>query len=178
MPMRVRKNGINAAVLAITGAALLLPTGEGSAQSPPASSSATAQASAAQPDYHPSMGDLMTMAVQPRHTKLGLAGRQRNWTYAEYELSELRNAFGRIAKTIPIYRTADMAALIGGMTTEPLDALEQAVRAGDSSRFMAAYGRLTVACNACHVSQGHAMVVIEAPDGAAYPDQDFRPPRH
>jgi hypothetical protein len=35
-------------------------------------------------DYHPSMGDLMTMAVQPRHTKLALAGRRRNWTYAAY----------------------------------------------------------------------------------------------
>ncbi len=32
------------------------------------------------PDYHPSMGDLMTMAIQPRHTKLGLAGQHKNWT--------------------------------------------------------------------------------------------------
>jgi len=68
------------------------------------------------PDYHPSMGDLMTMAVQPRHIKLALAGREKNWKYAEYELSELRNAFTRIGRTIPVYRTADVPALIGALT--------------------------------------------------------------
>ena len=47
-------------------------------------SAAGAQAPPPQPDYHPSMGDLMTMAVQPRHTKLGIAGRARNWPYAAY----------------------------------------------------------------------------------------------
>src|SRR4029077_3507929 len=75
---------------------------------------------APQPEYHPSMGDLMTMAIQPRHTKLGIAGRQKNWGYAAYELSELRNAFARVGRTIPIYRTTDTAALIDGMTREPL----------------------------------------------------------
>src|ERR1700744_99565 len=63
-----------------------------------------AQARAAQPDYHPSFGDLMTSAVQPRHIKLGIAGKARNWDYAAYEASELRNAFGRIGRTIPVYR--------------------------------------------------------------------------
>jgi hypothetical protein len=35
----------------------------------------------------------MTMTVQPRHTKLGLAGREGNWPYAAYELHELQEAF-------------------------------------------------------------------------------------
>ena len=47
-----------------------------------------APAQPAPPDYHPSLGDLMTMAVQPRHIKLGLAGRARNWTYLAYEAGE------------------------------------------------------------------------------------------
>lgn len=51
------------------------------------------------PDYHPSMGDLMTMAVQPRHIKLGLAGKYQNWIYAKYELGELRNGFTRVDHT-------------------------------------------------------------------------------
>jgi hypothetical protein len=144
--------------------------GDGSAQAPATVGS--------QPDYHPSMGDLMTMAIQPRHTKLGQAGRNGNWVYAEYELSELRNAFSRIARTIPIYRNADMAVLIGGMTTQPLQSVEDSIRAKDAARFKEAYARLTAACNACHVSQDHAMVVIRIPSGAAYPDQDFSSPRH
>jgi hypothetical protein len=126
------------------------------------------------PDYHPSMGDLMTMAVQPRHIKLALAGREKNWKYAEYELSELRNAFTRIGRTIPVYRTADVPALIGALTTDPLKAVEEAIHAKDATRFKAAYGALTQACNACHLSQDHPMVVIRVPDEKFYPDQDFR----
>jgi hypothetical protein len=128
---------------------------------------------APQPEYHPSMGDLMTMAVQPRHTKLGIAGRQKNWTYAAYELSELRNAFARVGRTIPIYRTTDTAALLDGMTREPLAALEKAIHDADANRFESAYASLTAACNACHRSQEHAMVVIKVPRGEPYPDQEF-----
>ena len=138
---------------------------DGSAQAPAAANS--------QPDYHPSMGDLMTMAIQPRHAKLWQAGRNGNWVYAEYELSELRNAFARIARTIPTYRNADMTALIGTMTTQPLQSVEDSIRGKDVARFKTAYEQLTVTCNACHVSQEHAMVVIRVPSGDTYPDQDF-----
>jgi hypothetical protein len=142
---------------------------EPSAQSP-------ATSTPPMPDYHPSMGDLMTMAIQPRHTKLGLAGRQKNWTYAAYELSELRNAFARIARTIPSYRNADMTALIDAMTREPLAAVEQAIHDADANRFNTAYERLTAVCNGCHRSQDHAMVVIKMPRGDIYSDQDFQTP--
>jgi hypothetical protein len=128
---------------------------------------------APQPDYHPSLGDLMTSAVQPRHTKLGLAGQHKNWTYAAYELSELRNAFARIARTIPTYRNSDMAVLIDATTRGPLSAVEQAIRDADAKRFNSAYESLTAACNGCHRSQDHAMVVIKIPRGEIYPDQDF-----
>jgi hypothetical protein len=63
------------------------------------------------------------------------------------------------------------------VTTEPLDAVEHAIHAGDGAAFTAAYARLTAVCNACHVSQDHAMVVIRVPQGAPYPDQDFRVPK-
>jgi hypothetical protein len=143
----------------------------------PALNVVSAQTSAATvpptPDYHPSMGDLMTMAIQPRHTKLGIAGRHKNWTYAAYELSELRNAFARIARTIPSYRNTDMTALIDAMTREPLAGVEQAIHAADSKRFDLAYEHLTAACNGCHRSQDHAVVVIKVPHGDIYPDQDF-----
>jgi hypothetical protein len=141
---------------------------------------AAAQAPAAAPaapvpDYHPSMGDLMTMAVQPRHIKLALAARHRNWTYAAYELSELRNALARVARTIPIYRNSDTAALVDAMTRVPLEAVDAAIHNRDAGAFNAAYARLTAACNACHQSQDHAMVVIRVPSGEAYSDQDFAP---
>ncbi len=173
---------VKAGVLTIATAAAVFLHGQVSAQSPAAGAAPmvpapAAQSSAPQPDYHPSLGDLMTMAVQPRHLKLWLAGRQKNWSYAAYELSELRNAFGRVARTIPTYRTTDLASLFSALTNEPLDALDQAIRAADRDRFTAAYTRLTNACNACHLSQAHAMVVIRVPNENTYPDQDFAVPR-
>jgi hypothetical protein len=145
------------------------------AQGAPSATSAAAPTTAPQPEYHPSMGDLMTMAVQPRHIKLGLAGQQKNWAYASYELSELRNAFSRIARTIPKYQVMDTAEMMTALTKAPLDALEQAITTTNSARFGAAYEQLTQACNACHLSQKHGPVVIKIPDAAMFSDQDFRP---
>jgi hypothetical protein len=145
------------------------------AQAAPTATPAAAPAVTTQPDYHPSMGDLMTMAVQPRHIKLGLAAKQKNWTYASYELNELRNAFARIARTIPKYQTMDTAEMMTALTKAPLDALEQAITTANSAQFGAAYLQLTQTCNACHLSQKHGPVVIKVPDAAMFSDQDFRP---
>lgn len=133
----------------------------------------TVRAQNAQPDYHPSLGDLMTMAVQPRHIKLGLAGRARNWAYLTYEAGELRNAFNRIARTVPTYRNSDMAGMVAANIKDPLDHLDAAIKAEDGRRFDAAYAEVTHACNTCHQGLGHPEVVIRAPEALFYPDQDF-----
>jgi hypothetical protein len=144
---------------------------------PPQTSSPAAAAqkpAGAQPIYYPSMGDLMTMLIQPRHIRLGLAGKAQNWAYASYELNELRNAFGRVAHTIPSYRTMDTAQMIAAIVQRPLDAVDHAIIAADATKFAAAYDALTRACNACHAGQQHPMVVIKVPDRTMFPDQDFR----
>jgi len=133
-----------------------------------------ASAASVQPLYYPSMGDLMTMLVQPRHIKLGLAGKAQNWVYASYELTELRNTFGRIAHTIPVYRTMDTSQMLMAIMERPLDALDHAIIAADPARFATAYAALTAACNACHAAEQHPMIVIKVPDRALFPDQDLR----
>ena len=40
--------------------------------------------------FGPQMGALMSMVIQPRHAKLGLAGKAQNWELAGYMLKELR----------------------------------------------------------------------------------------
>jgi hypothetical protein len=168
-------SGIAACTLMLSSVFLLSLSmhAKSGAQTPPPGTAPSATV-LAQPEYHPSLGDLMTMAVQPRHLKLGIAGKEKNWAYAKYELSELRNAFGRVARTIPVYRNADLNALMNSLTTEPLKDVEQAIGAADAAKFKTAYARLTSTCNACHLSQEHSMVVIRVPDAAAFPDQDFR----
>jgi hypothetical protein len=141
------------------------------AQTAPPETSSTST----QPDYHPSMGDLMTMAIQPRHIKLYYAGDQQNWTYAAYELGELRNAFARIARTIPQYHVLDTASITAAVTQAPLDALAQAIKERSPEQFTMAYAQLTQACNACHQSLNHAGVVIKVPTAGVFPDQDFQP---
>ncbi len=144
------------------------------AQTPSPAAAATQKPAGAPPIYTPSMGDLMTLLIQPRHIKLGLAGKAHNWVYAGYELNELRNAFGRIAHTIPTYRTMDTAQMVAAIMQRPLDALDHAIIAADAAKFASAYAAVTQACNACHAAQQHPMVVIKAPDREMFPDQDFR----
>src|SRR5476649_2713606 len=157
-----------AITLAIFGSGL----GSGQAETPaapPASSSPAPQA------YRPGLGDLMTMTVQPRHTKLGLAGQEKNWVYAAYELHELQEAFDRVVKVVPVYRKTNIAELMPATTKEPMEALAEAIKAGDAAKFTAAYARLTETCNACHHSTERPFVVIQVPKTSPFPDQDFRP---
>ena len=133
-------------------------------------------ATAQQPAFHPGLGDLMTAFVQPRHIKLGLAGNDKNWPYAAYELSELREAFDDVAEVVPKYRGSSVPDLIAATVKQPLAALDQAIKAKDATQFTAAYGRLTASCNACHQSTDHAVIVIQPPTAATFPDQDFHRP--
>jgi hypothetical protein len=116
----------------------------------------------------------MTMTVQPRHLKLGLAGQEKNWAYAAYALHELEESFERIAKVWPKWRDVALADVIVATTKEPMDAVERAIKAGDAGRFTAAYARLTETCNACHLSSNVGMIVIQVPKTSPFANQDFR----
>jgi hypothetical protein len=134
---------------------------------------AWAQPGAAPPDYHPSFGDLMTFAVQPRHIKLGISGHARNWTYAAYEASELRNAFNRTARAIPTYRQQALAEMFGSAILPSMDKLDVAIKAKNGPAFDAAYREVTMGCNNCHAGLEHAFVVIREPSASPYSDQDL-----
>jgi hypothetical protein len=130
---------------------------------------------ASPPPYRPGLGDLMTTTVQPRHTKLAFAGRQKNWIYAAYELHELDEAFDRLAAQWPQWQRVRIAELVETMIREPIDDLGQAIEAKDEARYASAYGKLTDACNACHQAAKRPFVVIREPKESMFPDQDFQP---
>lgn len=118
------------------------------------------------------LGDLMTILVQPRHTKLGLGGQARNWDYVAYELHELEEAFEKVERASPRHHNFSVTEMLG-LTKEPMAALEAAIKARDGVRFDAAYQRLTESCNACHRGMNHAVVVIQFPKLSPFPDQNF-----
>jgi hypothetical protein len=120
------------------------------------------------------MGDLMTAFVQPRHIKLGVAGRMQNWSYAGYELSQLRDTFADVAAIMPKYRDLSIPDMINSTVKKPLAAVEQAIKAKDPGQFAVAYRQLSAACNACHRSYDRGVIVIQPPADGAFPDQDFR----
>ena len=153
----------------LTAAIALSALGLADAQTPAAPQAPTPQA------YRPGLGDLMTMTVQPRHTKLGLAGQEKNWAYAAYELHELEESFERVARAWPMYRKTNIAETIAATTKEPMEAVAQAIKSADQAKFADAYGRLTATCNACHAAAERAVVIIQVPKASPFPDQDFRP---
>ncbi len=125
--------------------------------------------------YRPGSGDLMTMTIQPRHIKLALAGRAGNWSYAAYELHELKEAFDRAMGVWPQWQSFPVGEMARSALREPFDALEQAIKGGDGTGFTSAYRRLTDACGACHEAADRKIVVIRVPDQDAFPDQAFEP---
>jgi hypothetical protein len=142
-----------------------------------APNSRAATPDATPPTYRPVTSDLMNAIIQPRHIKLWLAGKARNWTFAEYERHNLQGAFNRMAIAIPDYKGTKVTDMLDAFATQPFDDLEAAIKAKDEARFTKAYGELTDGCNSCHQSTDHAMVVIKVPDAAAFPDQEFGPPK-
>jgi hypothetical protein len=127
------------------------------------------------PVYRPSLGDLMTTSVQPRHIKLALAGREKNWVYAAYELHQLEEAFDRVSINWPQWRQVRIVEMIENIIRQPIYDLGQAIRLKNETKYAEAYEQLTEACNSCHVGARQVPIVIQVPKESSFPDQDFRP---
>jgi hypothetical protein len=167
MSIRIARIAVLAA-LSLAGAA-----GAASAQTAPVAP----PANTTPVPYVMGMGDLMNTLIQPRHAKLGLAGRAENWAVANYALSELRQVFERIGKAVPKFRGMPVPDLIDAALTASLGAVEAAIREKDPKKFAAAYDQMTQGCNACHIELDHPYVVIKTPDASVFPNQDFTPQR-
>jgi hypothetical protein len=155
--------------------ALLAQSADTAAQSPqpaPASPAATSPAPTA---FNPGVGELMNLIVQPRHTKLWLAGREANWSLAEYEIKELRASLSNVAKARPIFRERSVAENVETFMGGSFRAVDEAIRDRNPAKFAEAYATVNAGCNACHTALNQAQVVIKTPEQPSYPDQDFRP---
>lgn len=149
------------------------------AAAPPIATAQNPQAptppAAAPQAYRPGLGDLMTMTVQPRHIKIALAGREKNWAYAKYELHELEEALQRVVQVWPRWRGLPLGGMVEAIGKGPMAAVAAAIEAKDADKFATAMPQLTEGCNACHQAANVGMVVIKMPDASSFPDQDFRP---
>src|ERR1700738_2106198 len=81
--------------------------------------------------FNPQMAALMSMLIQPRHAKLGLAGKDENWPLAGYALKELKQGFLVSARAVPRWKGLPVPDLFDAAVSAPLALLDFAVKAGE-----------------------------------------------
>jgi hypothetical protein len=164
-----------AVVVALVGFAAFVAaagwSGHTAAQSP------FGDANAEPAPFNPQMAALMSMLIQPRHAKLGLAGKAENWPLAGYALKELKQGFAVTSRAVPRWKGLPVPDLFDAALTQPFTLLDFAIKLGYRRQFDEAYDTLTKGCNACHATTDHSFVVIKTPDVSAFPNQDFEPKR-
>jgi hypothetical protein len=125
--------------------------------------------------FNPQMSALMNMLIQPRHAKLGLAGKANNWALATYEFNELKSGFLVIGKEVPRYKGLPVADLFDAAMKQVFPIMDFAIKAGDPRQFGESYAKITAGCNACHTTADHSYIVIKVPDASSFPNQEFAP---
>ena len=174
MQIRLVHFALLAGLAAFVGMAAF--AGRSFAQQPaPAAQNEPNPADAAPQPFNPQLSALMSMLIQPRHAKLGLAGKAENWLLAGYAYRELSQGFGVISRAVPRYKGLPVGELVDAALKQPFAVLDFAIKAGDTRQFNEAYGRVTAGCNACHTTTDHPFVVIKAPDVSNFPNQEFQP---
>ncbi len=128
-----------------------------------------------QPAYRPGVGDLMTATIQPRHAKIMHAGREANWPLAKYELHQLQEALDRVVQAWPRWKGLPLGGMVEAVEKGPMAAVEEAIDAKDTEKFIKAFGDLSEGCNACHQAANVGFVVIKSPDASNFSNQDFHP---
>ena len=141
--------------------------------------SAPAAIAAKPQDYRPGFADLMLTYVQPRHAKLGLAGREGNWPLAAFNLKELKHALEAAGQQVPKWRELLIPDMTQAVIAGPITALEAAIKARDATAFQREFQQLTAGCNACHAAANLAYITIKAPADptgqSTFPNQEFAP---
>jgi len=125
--------------------------------------------------FNPQMAALMSMLIQPRHAKLGLAGKAENWPLAAYSLKELRQGFAVAARAVPRWKGLPVGELFDAAVSQPLTLIDFAIKLKYSKQFNEAYDQLTTGCNACHATADHSFIVIKVPEASPFPNQEFAP---
>ena len=110
----------------------------------------------------PTLADLM-MLTQLRHDKLWYATRVENWQLAAYEFHQFETTIDRIVKLYPMVSSVAQANLIYEKTDPAMAQLRSAITDKNRSRFEAAYGQMTSACNECHLAAGVSFIRVQVP---------------
>ena len=90
----------------------------------------------------------MIATIQPRHVRLWVAARSGDWSFAAYELGNLKGAFDRLGRAHPVEHEIPLQEMILSVTSQPFEDMHKAIESKDRVAFSKAFGDLTSACNA------------------------------
>src|SRR5215208_8485727 len=92
--------------------------------------------------FNPQMSALMSMLIQPRHAKLGLAGKAENWALAGYAFKELKQGTAVISRAVPRWKGLPVPDLFEAALGPTFAVLDFAIKAGEPGQFAQAYDKL------------------------------------
>jgi hypothetical protein len=119
--------------------------------------------------YAPGLGELMNF-TQMRHAKLWLAGQERNWPLAQYELDELQEGFDDVVRFHPTHKDSSipLTQLVPKIMSHPMAEVRNAIDRRNPQAFVVAYDALTAGCNACHQAANFGFNVVRRPSGESW----------
>lgn len=124
--------------------------------------------------FVPGLGEIMAQTAT-RHAKLWFAGQAQNWALAAYEVDELHEGIEDAGKYHPTHKDIrqPIPDLLAQYLSQPLAALDQAVKTKNQAAFIANYDKLTAACNACHQATEFGFNVVARPSFNPFANQVF-----
>ena len=124
--------------------------------------------------YVPGLGDLME-SLQVQHGTLWFAGSAQNWSLAAYVVDSIKEGIADMIVLRPRYKRESIVEMLAPFTAKPLQVLQEAVEAKDSSLFMQAYDSLTSGCNTFHNNHEYGFIAIQRPTASAFTNLRYRP---
>ena len=125
-------------------------------------------------NYVPGLGDLME-SLQLQHGTLWFAGSAQNWSLAAYAVDSIKEGIADMIVLRPRYKRESIVEMLAPFTAKPLQVLQEAVEAKDSSLFMQAYDSLTSGCNTFHNNHEYGFIAIHRPTAPVFTNLRYRP---
>ena len=123
--------------------------------------------------FKPDLGVIMS-GVEMHYSKLILAGLNRNWDLARYQVEEIKT---ELTRAVGLYKDLKLATdklkSQNNISEPEISEIEGAILERNSEKFINGYKNLTTACNACHQVAGASYIVVQPPQGPEFTNQNF-----
>ena len=126
----------------------------------------------------PELGQQM-LELQIRHDRLWWAADAGNWNLAYYMVSELGEALRGVEQTngeAAELQPEKLSEVMPAIMNPAIRGVQDALAKKDQAAFVAAYDRLSAACNACHAVAGVEFLHIQRPRTPLLDNLRYAPP--